>query len=79
MKENSLFSVNLKGYYFEQSAINSIKKKKIVFEKDYEDIIKINEIVLMDYIVEDKINNAIKRITMNNDTPITIEEMKTSI
>ena len=74
MKENSLFSVNLKGYYFEQSAINSIKKKKIVFEKDYEDIIKINEIVLMDYIVEDKINNAIKRITMNNDTPITIEE-----
>ena len=68
--EKNIFSGNIKGYYLEKSAINSIKNKNIIFEKDYEEIIKINEIVAMDYIVEDKINNAIKRIIMNDNSII---------
>ena len=61
---------NIKGQYFEKSAIKSIKENKIQFEKKYNMIIKLNEICSMDYEVKDKLSEAIKRIIINDNSQI---------
>lgn len=71
---NDLLAQNIKGYYFEKSVINSIKKRNIIFERNYQEIVKINEIVAMDFIIRDKLEEALQRIRLNDFSEINDEE-----
>lgn len=53
---------NIKGHFFEKSVINRIKEKRIIFEQDYDMVIKLNEICSMDFEVKDKLKEALKNI-----------------
>ena len=72
--QNNLLEQNIKSYYFKKSAINSIIKRNIIFENNFQEIVKINEIVCMDFIIKNKLEEAIQRIKFNDNSEIIDEE-----
>ena len=61
---------NIKGHFFEKSVINRIKEKKIIFEQNYDTVLKLNEICSMDFEIKDKLKEALKNIISFDDNKI---------